>query len=139
MTRPADLANKAEAEPSPYKPHSEAKSAKPLKKLETATLKPAPLTAYYPLGLNGPFVMSLVEEVNKAEADLLKSPPLSEERSVKPPLKFKNATLNHAQLIANSLNGLLGAPAVNLVELERATEREVLLLNLNSEVKHVMF
>eukprot|EP01013_Petalomonas_cantuscygni_P013414 TRINITY_DN2773_c0_g2_i1.p2 TRINITY_DN2773_c0_g2~~TRINITY_DN2773_c0_g2_i1.p2 ORF type:complete len:112 (-),score=16.64 TRINITY_DN2773_c0_g2_i1:1600-1935(-) len=83
--------------------------------------------------------MSLVEEANKAEAELFKSPLLSEERSVKQPLKYKNATLNHAPLIVNSLNGLLGALAVNLVEAERATENEELLLNLNSEVKTVMY
>ena len=139
MTRPVEAANKAEAEASPFKPHSEAKSAKALKKYETATLKLAPLTAYYPLGANGPFVMSPVEAVNKAEADLFKSPPLSEAKYAKPPLKNKNATPNLAQLIVNSLNGLHGALAVNLVEVERVTENEELLLTLNSEDKNVMY
>lgn len=138
-TRPAEAANKAEAEPSPYKPHLEAKYVKPLKTSEIATPKLVQLTVYYLLGLNGLNVMSLVEEANKAEAELFKLPVLSEERSVKQPLKYKNATPNHAPLIVNSLNGLLGALAVNLVETERATENEELLLNLNSEVKLVMY
>lgn len=116
----------------------EAKYAKPLKKYETATLKPALLTAYYPLGANGPYVMSLVEAANKAELDLFKLPPLSEERFVKPQLKNNHATPNHAPLIVNSLNGLLGALAVNLVEVENHTEREELLLIHNSEVKNVI-
>lgn len=139
MTRPVEAANKAEAEPSLFKPHLEAKYVKPLKKYETATLKLAPLTVYYPLGANGLYVMSLVEVANKAELDLFKWPPLSEAKYVKPPLKNKNATLNLVQLIVNSLNGLLGALAVNLVEVERVTENEVLLLNHNLEVKNVMF
>lgn len=58
---------------------------------------------------------------------------------MKPPLKNKNATPNLAQLIVNSLNGLHGALAVNLVEVERVTENEVLLSTHNSEVKNVMF
>ena len=58
---------------------------------------------------------------------------------MKPPLKNKNATPNLAQLIVNSLNGLLGALAVNLVEVERVTENEELLLTLNSEDKNVMY
>lgn len=139
MTRPAEAANKAEAEPSPYKPHSEEKYVKPLKKSEIATLKPAQLTVYYPLGLNGHHVMSPAEEANKAEAELLMLPLLSEERYVKQPLKYKNATLNHAQLIVNFLNGLLGALAVNLVEVERVTENEELLLSQNSEDNNVMY
>jgi len=138
VTRLAEAANKAEAEPSPYKPHSEAKSAKPLKKSETATLKLAPSTVYCQLGPNGPFVMSLVEEESKAELDLLKWPPLSEAKYVKPPLNNKNATPNHAQLTVNYLNGLLGALAVNHVEVESPTENEELLLIPNSEVKNVM-
>ena len=72
VTRPVEAANKAEAEASPFKPHSEAKSAKALKKYETATLKLAPLTACYPLGANRPYVMSLVEVANKAELELFK-------------------------------------------------------------------
>lgn len=139
MTRPAEAANKAEAEPSPYKPHLEAKYVKPLKKSEIATLKPAQLTVYCPLGAIGLYVMSPAEEANKAEAEMLKLPLLSEEKYVMPPLKYKNATPNHAPLIVNSLNGLLGALAVNHVEVERATENEELLLTLNSEDKNVMY
>lgn len=139
MTRPAEAANKAELEPSPFKPHLEAKYAKPLKKAETATLKLAPLTVYYPLGANGLFVMSLVEEESKAELELFKLPLPLEAKCVKPPLRNKNATLNLVQLIVNCLNGLLGALAVNHVEVESHTEREELLLNPNSEVKNVMY
>lgn len=64
-----ELANKAEAEPSPPPQHTEERNVKPQAKLKNATLNHAQLTVSWENGPNGLFVTRPVEVALKTEHD----------------------------------------------------------------------
>jgi len=92
------------------------------KKSENATSFLAQLIVFWPLGPNGKFAQPLVELANKAEHEPSPPPQHSEERNVKPPLKLKNATLNHAPLTVSWETGPNGPYVTRLAAVALKTE-----------------
>lgn len=128
MIRPAEVANKAEAEPSPYKPHSEAKYVKPLKKSEIATLKLAQLTVLYLDSPDGPNVTRHAVVVLENEAEKSELQPNTEDKPVQLLNKPDHAMKPHAQLIVLCPLGPNGLFATDHAEVDANQEQERLSL-----------